>query len=285
MQTTLDAATRDVATRTSLPLIATGRIFFALGLIGMGATHFMFGDFMTGRAPPWPEQLAGGTAWAWTSGVVFICCGVAILVGRAMRVAALITALLIICWAFARNIPVAAADSLFGGQWTRIGKAWTFAGGALAVAAVAPRIASVRGGLDSVLNATSAFTHAARVLLALFLLVTGVQHFLHTGFVASLIPSWFPGDATFWTYSAGVALIAFGTGLLVAATAPIAALLAGCMVFSWFWIVHVPLTLTSVSDGVAVFEALAVAGIGLLLAGSLQRGRWPRPAVGAGGRM
>lgn len=92
-----------------MPLIATGRIFFALGLIGMGATHFEFGDFMTGRAPPWPEQRAGGTAWAWTSGVVFICCGVAILVGRAMRVAALVTALLIIGWAFVRNIPFAAA--------------------------------------------------------------------------------------------------------------------------------------------------------------------------------
>lgn len=45
--------------------------------------------------------------------------------------------------------------------------------------------------------------------------------------------------------------------------------MAGLMVFSWFWIVHVPRTFVSVSDGIAVFEALAVSGIGLVIAGVL----------------
>src|SRR5690606_9857429 len=84
-------------------------------------------------------------------------------------------------------------------------------------------------------------------------------------------PAWFPGDAVSWTYVAGVALIVFGAGLLAPATAPLSALLAGCMVFSWFWIVHLPRTLVSMSDGVAIFEALAVSGIGFLLAGSLRQ--------------
>lgn len=270
MQTTLTSGgARAASSGTLHPLIATGRAFFALGLIGMGATHFVFGDFMTGRAPPWPDGLPGGTAWAWTSGLVFIACGIAMLSGRALRAVALLTALLIVCWALLRNVPVAAADSLFAGSWTRLGKSWTFTGGALAVAAIAPAIEHGPAGLTRILNATSAFTAAARILLALFLMMTGVQHFLHTPFVASLIPVWFPGEPVFWTYSAGVALIGLGAGLLVPASAPTAALLAGCMVFSWFWIVHLPLTLTSVSDGVAVFEALAVAGIAFLLAGSL----------------
>jgi hypothetical protein len=39
------------------------------------------------------------------------------------------------------------------------------------------------------------------------------------------------------------------------------------MVFSWFWIVHIPRTLFSVSDGIAVFEALAVSGLAFVLAG------------------
>ena len=91
--------------------------------------------------------------------------------------------------------------------------------------------------------------------------------------MASLIPAWFPGDAVFWTYFAGVALVAGGIGLLTPWTARLAALLSGIMVFSWFWIVHLPRTFASVSDGIAVFEALAVAGIAFVLAGSLETGR------------
>jgi hypothetical protein len=48
------------------------------------------------------------------------------------------------------------------------------------------------------------------------------------------------------------------------------------MVLSWFFIVHIPRTFTSVSDGIAVYEALAVSGIAFVLAGSLyQRERIP----------
>jgi hypothetical protein len=63
-----------------------------------------------------------------------------------------------------------------------------------------------------------------------------------------------------------VALIAGGAGLVVPQTARLAALLSGIMVFSWFWIVHIPRTFTSVSDGIAVFEALAVSGLAFVLA-------------------
>lgn len=267
MPATLDGG--GIVRAASRPLAAIGRTFFALGLIGTGATHFVFGDFMTGRAPAWPDGVPGGVAWAWGSGLVLIACGVAMLIGRTARAAALSAALLIAAWAFVRNVPVALADSPFGATWTRIGKSWTFIGGALAVAATAPAFPFSGDRMRRLLNATSAFTHTARVLLALFLLVTGVQHYRFTPFVASLIPSWFPGDAVFWTYFAGGALLAGGTGLLVPRTARLAALLAGGMVFSWFWIVHLPRTFTSVSDGVAIFEALAVSGIAFLLAGSL----------------
>jgi uncharacterized membrane protein len=115
-----------------------------------------------------------------------------------------------------------------------------------------------------------------RVCLGIFLIITGIQHFLFTPFVASLIPDWFPGDPVFWTYFAGIALIAGGTGLQNPRTAPLAALLSGLMVFSWVWIVHLPRALGDVTDKIAVFEALAVSGIAFVLAGYLFQGREDR---------
>jgi hypothetical protein len=72
-----------------------------------------------------------------------------------------------------------------------------------------------------------------------------------------------------------VALVAGGIGLFIPQTARLAALLSGLMVFSWFWIVHLPRTFLGVSDSIAVFEALAVSGIGLVLAGHLSRREAP----------
>lgn len=97
------------------------------------------------------------------------------------------------------------------------------------------------------------------------------QHFVYTEFVVSLIPGWFPRDSVFWTFFAAFALLAGGIGLWVPRTARLAALLVGIMVFSWFWIIHVPRTLQTVSDNMAVFEALAVSGIAFVIAGFLYR--------------
>lgn len=56
-------------------------------------------------------------------------------------------------------------------------------------------------------------------------------------------------------------------------TDALAALATGLMIFSWFWIVHLPRVHTSVSDGIALFEALAVSGIALVVAGVRRRER------------
>ena len=239
---------------------AIGRVFFALGMLGLACEHFVFGDFVTARAPAWPELWPGRLPFAYVTGGVFVLCACAILFRRGERTAALIFAGAIVVWAVLRSIPFTISSPAFGGQWTQTGKSFVLLGGALAVASLATP------GSDGRLAARSIYgLRLARIFLSAFLILTGIQHFLHTDFVASLIPAWFPGNATLWTYLAGIFLIAGGIGMNVRPTARAAALLVGIMVFSWFWIVHIPRTFASVSDGLAVFEALAVSGIALML--------------------
>jgi uncharacterized membrane protein len=253
-------------------LIPIGRSFFAVALIALGIEHFVFEDFITGRAPPWPASISGGLIWAYLSGIVFIVAGAAILSGKQARSAAILAAVLIFLWALIRHIPMVAGDSLLSGAWTRAGKALTFVGGLLAMAATFPTIAAGRDTPPlKVMNLRGEFIVLGRICLGLFLVLTGIQHFMFTEFVASLIPGWFPGDAVFWTYFAGVALISGGIGLFIPQTARLAAFLSGLMVFSWFWIVHIPRTFVSVSDNIAIFEALAVSGIAFVLAGYLRQ--------------
>jgi len=258
------------ATLSRAPLVSVGRWFFGLALLGLGLEHFIFREFVTGRAPGWPNGMPGKLVWVYASGVMVILTGLAILTRRWGRPAALGLGLLIFAWALLRHLPIVAADSLLGGSWTRAGKALTIFGGSFAVAASLPPIpGSTTSGWRRFANATGPFVLLGQIGLGSFLILAGMQHFLFTEFVASLIPSWIPGNGIWWAWFAGVALIAGGLGLLVPLTAPLAGLMSGLMVFSWFWIVHLPRALRSVTDGIAVFEALAVSGIALVVAGAL----------------
>lgn len=255
---------------TMKKLIPDGRIFFGLALISLGITHFVFGDFMTGRAPAWPESVPGKLVWAYLTGAIFFGIGISIISNKKARFPAILAGVLILLWALLRHIPVVATDSFLSGAWTGAGKALTFLGGVLAIGATFPKVkAEHNSSFLKFMNMRNEFILLGRICLGIFFVITGIQHFIFTDFVASLIPGWFPGNAVFWTYFAGVALIAGGIGLFIPQTARLAALFSGLMVFSWLWIVHLPRTFTSVTDGIAVFEALAVSGIAFVIAGAL----------------
>ena len=255
-------------------LVAIGRTCFAIALVGLGLDHFLFQDFMLGRAPAWPEPLPGRLAWAYLTGAAFMAIGIAILAGKWARQAAILGGALIFGWALLRHVPVVAGSTFLSSDWTRAGKALWFVGGSLAVAATFPPLAGARdSAFLRLMNREHEFLLAARISVGLFLIITGIQHFMFTTFVASLIPPWFPGDPDAWTYFAGGALMAGGVGLLIPPTARWAALLSGLMVFSWFFIVHVSRELAGQADGIAVFEALATAGILFVLAGYLHAHR------------
>jgi uncharacterized membrane protein len=227
----------------SLDRTRIGRSLFAVGLVALAIEHFVFADFVSGRAPAWPSSIPGGTVWAYTSGLLLMVSGGTILCGQRGRGAAVMAAILIGAWALFRHIPVLAGVPFFSAAWTPAGKALTFTGGALAVAATFPNASAPSdSALARLVNRRQEFVWAGRASLALFFVITGIQHFMFTEFVASLIPGWFPGNATVWTYFAGVALIAGGLGLFLPQTAALAGLLSGLMVFSWFWIVHLPRT-------------------------------------------
>src|SRR5690606_17147867 len=123
------------------------------------------------------------------------------LTGKKARQAAVLMALLVFCWAFLRYIPLLMADTFLSGTWTSAGKAMVFTAGALAIAATYPKVQTPKvSAITRFINLDGEFVITGRISLGLFLVLTGVQHFLFAEFVASLIPSWFPGSAIFWTY-------------------------------------------------------------------------------------
>ena len=66
-------------------------------------------------------------------------------------------------------------------------------------------------------------------------------------------------------------LLAGGIGILFPQTLRLAALLSGLMIFLWVPMLHIPRALADLSvpgETSAIFEALALSGVALLVAGS-----------------
>ncbi len=243
-----------------------GKYFFAIGIMAIGIEHIIFNDFIIGRAPSWPDNLSGQSIWAYVSGFYFFVVGLMILSKIHVRKVSLLGAAIIFIWAFIRHLPIVLTDTLLAPSWTSAGKAMLFIGGLFVIAATSPSFKDQSRLINiPFINSYSGLVTTSRICLAIFLLITGLQHFIFVKFVASLIPVWFPGDPIFWTYFAGVALICGGLGILISKTTSLAAFLSGTMIFSWFWIVHLPRAVASMSDNIAIFEALAFSGIAFIL--------------------
>jgi uncharacterized membrane protein YphA (DoxX/SURF4 family) len=250
------APERDLSfdTRTAAGL---GRLFFALALIGFGVENISFGHYIVARAAPWPPDPLQQQLVACVTGTVFLACGGAILLGRWTREAALEAAVLILGWSLCLHWPKAIGGDPFSGDWTNALKPVVLAAGGVVLAARA-------AGPPSAL--LSALGRIAPHAVAPFFLLAGIQHILFVQFVMTLVPPFIPLPR-FWTYFAAAALLAAGFGLLAPPVRRLAALLTGWMVFSWVFLVHIPLVFRlGALEWQGVFEALGMSGVCLLLA-------------------
>jgi uncharacterized membrane protein YphA (DoxX/SURF4 family) len=242
-----------------------GRIMMALGLLGFGAENILFGHYVVARAAPWPDDQSMRFAVACVTAAVFLPSGLALLTGRFVRLAGLASGALILGWTLVLHLPVALAGPAWGGDWTNFLKAAALASGLFGVAAADGR------PLDRLMLALRTLAPYAA---GAFFLLCGIQHFMFSTFVATLVPRFIPG-AMFWTYFAGVALIAAGLSFWTPPMRRVAATLAAAMVLSWVFLVHLPLVVTvGRGEWMGVFEALAISGVCLVLA------RWPASRPG-----
>jgi len=237
-------------------LVPVGRIFFGIALIVFGVQHFVHGNFVTRVILSWPAWIPGRLFWVYLVGAWLVATGVAIVSGTAARTAALLLGGLALLSFLLLSLPLAAREMAWGGMWTSALKALTLSGGAFVVAGLQD---PGRGWLVAL----------GRFCLAFFMVFCGIQHFLWHDFVARLVPPWMPPGPLFWTYFAGIALIAGGIGLIFRKTATLAAALSGMMIFSWVFLVHVRMMVLDPvpNETTATFEALAFSGIAFMLVG------------------
>ena len=265
-------------------VIGTGRIFFAIGLIGIGGQHFFFRQFVPTVVPLWPAWIPGRLFWVYLVGTILIVGGASILSGVKARTSATLLGGLFLLSLILLHIPgnlMAGVTSWIG--WAGAFEAFSIAGCALVVAGTFPQPeAGSRPGTPSPgtpMRWLDKMIPFGMYPFAILVIVYGIDHFIDLPFVSSLVPAWIPGHI-FWTYFAGAALIASGLGMIFRVQARLAATLLGAMIFTWVLILHIPRAVADPYSGVggewsSVFVALAESGVAFILGETLLQRRGP----------
>jgi uncharacterized membrane protein len=246
-------------------LIQPGRIIFALGIIALGVLQFFARNYILGRPPAltwpvWAAEMPGKLAWAYISGALVIIAGLAIILNKKARLAAIFIGMIFLAYSFLLRHLTAMSDIGNGYKSLALG------GGAFIIASSFFEKERPGPG-NSFLNNNLVLTGS--LFISLFFFWAGIAHFKFDEFVINFIPAYIPAHA-FWTYFCGIALLAGGIGLIFTKTRKLAAILSGLMILLWFILLHIPRTVRAPQDfneWMGVFESFSFSGILFVLAG------------------
>jgi uncharacterized membrane protein len=251
--------------------LSLGRSFFGAATMASGVLQLATGEFVR-LVPKPPAWVPAQAALAYLVGVVLVVLGLAILSGRMVRTATTVLAAMLLFDLVFIYPPSMFANPLIdrpllrGFMYTNPLKCLALIGGA---AILAGRFPDRMPGPSRLDRGVGKWERYGALLLAVFLIVCGFQHFWYRVFVDTLVPTWIPPNQRFWTLFAGVALMAGGVGILVPATARLSASLSGLMIFLWVLMLHIPRAIVGPAhafETAGVFEALALSGVALVVA-------------------
>ncbi len=212
-------------------LARLGLVVFAISILAIGVENWICAHNSTDALGPQYKVLdvipfLPAIPWlAYAVGAILVACGVGLLWHRTQRPAAITLGSLLFLCTVILEVPKNAAEPLSISLRTGVFEPAAMA----ALAWLVPDWATLPRWL----------VRFARYLLALSLIVFGVDHFLALRFIASLLPSWIPGHV-FWVAFFGLVFIAGGLSIGLDLLLRWGAAGVGLMFAIWVFTLHGP---------------------------------------------
>jgi uncharacterized membrane protein len=251
--------------------IKFARFFFGISILALGIQFFIF-DYVAPTKPPSTSFLQSSfqvVGFLYTVGNIAL--GAAVVFDYRIKVAAFLLGVTIFSWALFRHVPLVIVDISDPGEWNSLFMAVAASGSAFIIAD------SMTHGLLAFRNRLSSnrlvIRRVGNLCYGSALIVFGVQHIVYAPFIASLIPSWIPGNY-FWAYVTGLALFMAGISIIVEWKSNISSLGLGIMISLWIALVHVPRLQANARDyheWTSLFQAVIITSGAFVLRKNLQQ--------------
>jgi uncharacterized membrane protein len=221
-------------------MVKLDRLFFALGLIGLGVLSLVFGDFAL-QWQPVPAWLPARAYLAYASGAVMIAAAAGLLSRRSAVLSSGVLLTYLLLWLLLLQLPHLAMAPLVEVNWLGFGEiAVIVAGGWVLFAAERAGRESYNLGFAT----GERGLRIARLLFALALIPIGLSHFVYARETTAFVPAWLPFRAG-WAYFTGAGHIAAGLGVLFGVVPRLAAMLEAGMIGAFTALVWVPLVVAA----------------------------------------
>ena len=233
-----------------------GQLIFLLGFIGIGFLQIISSSYLPFFIPN-TEIFPLWTAASW--GVLIVIFALLHFMKKPLPYFGLILSIIMLLMAFCLQLPDLLNKEPFWedvmklGSWNNFLKLLSFSGACMLV--------------DSPSNK---YKNISRGIFGIMLIVFGIEHFLFASFAITLFPDWIPFP-TFWTKLTGALLSLAGLCLLIDFKVREVGFLTAIMIFSWVWLIHLPLVLknpyaNNYNEIIGFFQAIAFSGIALMFA-------------------
>jgi uncharacterized membrane protein len=250
--------------------IKFARLFFGASVLALGIQHFIF-DYVAPTKPPSTSFLQSSfqvVGFLYT--VATLALGAAVVFDYRIKVAAFRLGLTIFSWALFRHVPLVIVNISDPAEWNSLFMAVAASGSAFIIAdSMTHGFSPFRNRL---LSNRLIIRRAGNLCFGLALIVFGVQHIVYAPFIASLIPSWIPGNY-FWALFTGLALFTAGISITLQWKSNISSLGLGIMISLWIALVHFPRLQANTGDyneWTSLFQAVIIASGAFVLRKNLR---------------
>jgi uncharacterized membrane protein YphA (DoxX/SURF4 family) len=238
-----------------------GRIFYGMGIIGIGCMHFFYQGIRPIIMPIPHEATQGYAILIYLMAFYITVSGILITVGKYVKPVALLLAVFFFACLLIVHIPVWLSTQ---GPTINVIKIFALSGGALIVALAYPsetpniffeRLGKVMpGGI---------------YFYAIMLILFGISHLLAIKQIGQVVPIYLPWRE-FWGISSGIGLICAGVAFLIRFKMKMVGMILSITLFLWLFMFHLYYTIRfpKFSDGenfVGSYQCLAFCGIALLI--------------------
>jgi uncharacterized membrane protein len=240
-----------------------GRVFYGIGIVGIGLLHFIFDGFRPIILPVPAESVASISIIVYLVAVYILVSGILITVGKNVRDVSLILGVVFFAFLLFGHLPI--RISAANGRWIDAIKILALSGGAFVMASAFPAAHP-----SPFFDRLNKIAPVGKYFFATMLLLFGYSHFVSAPGISQLVPKYIPW-ALFWTYVGGIALVGSAASFITNIKVKPVGLLLAITLFLWVILLHIyyAVRFPLFQDGeniIGSFEALAFCGTALVIA-------------------